>query len=133
MDDCFITNTVNTNAVQQAERTCTNNIGCIRLNHHGSYNRFLFNSGLIGFKEYPRDKPYAVSLIACIWQREYFLEFLKKGETAWQVETEGSKRVRISKKRILRSDILTISHFNGGLMKKGKINKVVEQWAKENW
>lgn len=133
MDDCLITTPVNTSAVQQAEKLCTDTIGCIRLNHHGSYSHFLFDSGILGFKEYPSDKPYAVSVIACVWQKEYFLKFLKRGENAWQTEAKGSKRVRTSKKRILRSDIAAINHFNGGLMKKGRVNKSVEQWIKENW
>lgn len=133
MDDCFIIQPVVTSAVQKAAKLCTGDIGCVRLNHHSSYNRYLFNSGIVGFIEYPNNKPYAVSVIACIWQKEYFLAFLRKGENAWQTESEGSRRVSTSKKRILRSDIVAINHFNGGLIKKGKVNEAVNNWSKENW
>lgn len=133
LEDYIITRPINTDLIKKAEELCVDNIGCVRLNIHDSWSRFLFNANIDGFKEYPLDKPYSISLQTAIWQKEFLLEFLKKGENIWQVELKGSKRVHDSKKRVIWSDIPIIIYQPGGYMRKGKIAKSVEQWVVENW
>jgi len=133
LEDYIIGETIDTNRIKMAENLCKGNIGCVRLNPHDRFSRFLVDSDIDGFKEYPLDKPYSVSLQPAIWQKEFFLEFLQRGENIWQVETEGSKRIHTSKKKVIWSDIPIISYRAGSYMGKGKIVKSVEQWVKENW
>ncbi len=78
--DYIINKTVDTVRVRQAEDLCRGDIGCVRLNAHDHLSHFLINVGIEGFKEYPLDKPYPISWQPSIWQKEFLLEFLKKGE-----------------------------------------------------
>lgn len=133
LEDYIITKPISTNIIKSAEELCVNDIGCVRLNAHDSWSQFLFDANIEGFKEYPFDKPYSISLQAAIWQKEFLLEFLRKGENIWQVEIEGSKRVHASKKRVIWSDIPIINYQAGGYMRKGRTVKPVKQWVEENW
>jgi len=40
-----------------------------------------------------KGSPYSVSMSAGIWRKEFLLSCLTPGETAWQVENEGSDRL----------------------------------------
>ena len=80
-------------------------------------------------------KPYSVSLQPSIWQKEFLLEILQKGENIWQTEIEGSKRIWESNKRIIWADIPILSYCNPpfGYTKRGRIRKPAKQWVEENW
>ena len=131
LEDYIINETVNTSRMKVAESLCDGDIGCVQLNPHNRLSHFLLDTKIEGFKEYPLDKPYSVSLRSSIWQREFFLEVLKKGETAWQTEVNGSKRIQQDSKKVIWADTPIISY--GGYMGKGVVLKSAEQWVKENW
>ncbi|GAH03536.1 unnamed protein product, partial [marine sediment metagenome] len=76
---------------------------------------------------------YSVSLQTAIWQKEFLLEFLRKGENIWRVEYAGSKRIHTSKKRVIWSDVPIINYQAGGFMRKGKVAKSVKEWVEKNW
>ncbi len=133
LNDYIIEKPVDIAIVRRAEKLCMGDVGCVRLVPHDKEAVYLVSAGIDGFKEYPLNKPYAVSLQTSIWQKKFFLEFLRKGESIWQTETEGSKRVLNSKKRVMWSDVPAMQYSTQGYMKKGKVVKSVEQWTKENW
>jgi len=133
LNDFIINKPINTNIIKKAKELCVGNIGCVRLNAHDSWSQFLFDANIDGFKEYPLDKPYSISLQAVIWQKKFFLEFLQAGENIWQVEHGGSKRVHNSKYRIIWVDVPVISYHPSGFVRKGKVSKSVKQWVGENW
>lgn len=135
LGDYILENVIDTNRIKVAESLCSNDIGCVRLYAHDRESHFLVNSNIEDFKEYPLDKPYSVSLQPSIWQKEFLLEILQKGENIWQTEVDGSKRICESKKKVIWSDVPILSHCNPpfGYMKRGKIRKSSEQWVKENW
>lgn len=134
LEDYVIKEKVDNDRMKQAENLCAGDIGCVRLNPHDRLRRFLIDIEIDGFKEYPLDKPYSVSLQPAIWQKEFLLEFLQEGEDIRQVESESSIRIQKSKKKVIWADtpIITMPRA-GGYMKKGRIHKAVEQWVKENW
>jgi len=134
LEDHIIKEMIDTNRVKVAESFCSGDVGCVRLNPHDKLSRSLLNAGIEGFKEYPLDKPYSISLQPAIWQKEFLFEFLKKGENIWQVENEGSIRIQKSKMRVIWVDtpIITMPR-PGGYMKKGRIYGTVEQWCRKNW
>jgi len=134
LNDYIIEKPVDIAAVKRAESLCVGDIGCVRLGcTHDQLREHLVDVGIVGYKEYPLDKPYAVSLQISIWQKKFFLEFLREGENIWQTETEGSKRIHTSKKKIIWTDESIISYSSQGYMQKGKIVKSVKQWVEENW
>jgi len=135
LGDYIIKETVNTDMVKRAESLCVDNVGCVRLNPYDNFSHFLVDTNIDGFKEYPLDKPYSVSLQPAIWQKEFLFEFLRKGEDVWQTEIEGSRRIWESDKRIIWTDIPILSHCNPpfGYMKRGRIIKSAKQWVEENW
>ncbi len=132
-DDYIIEKLVNTGIVERAEKLCVDDIGCLRLQRHDHESRHLAKSAVTGYKEYPHDKPYSVSLQIAVWQREFFFEFLRKGETVWDTEIKGSKRILGSSKRVLWTDTPAFIYNSHGYMQKGVIDASVERWAKENW
>lgn len=134
VEDYILKEKVDTNRIKKAENLCGGDIGCVRLNPHDGLSRFLVSTKIEGFKEYPLDKPYSISLQPSIWQKEFFLKFLRKGETVWQTEIKGSKRIHVSKKKVIWTDIPIITQCRPcGYIQKGKIIKSVERWVKENW
>lgn len=134
LEDYILKETVDTNKVKRAEALCVDDIGCVRLNPYQRLSELLVDSEIDGFKEYPVDKPYSVSLESAIWQKEFFLEFLKRGESIWQTEVDGSKRIQNSSKRVIWTDTPIITHCRpGGYIKKGRIVESVKRWVEENW
>lgn len=133
LEEYILNKKVDTNEIKRVADLCVGDIGCARLNDHDGHNKFLFDIDIDGFKEYPLDKPYSLSHQASIWQREFFLELLKEGESNWQMEIEGSKRIHKFGKRVIWNDNPTLSYHKCGYMRKGKIVKSEEQWCKENW
>lgn len=133
LEEYILNETVDTNRVKWAESLCAGDVGCVRLYAHDRLSRFLVDIEIAGFREYPLDVPYSVSMQSSVWQREFFLKILKSGENAWQSETEGSKRVHKFKKKVIWSDDSIINYHPGGYMKKGRVVKSVERWVEENW
>lgn len=133
VEDYILNGTVDTNIVRKAESLCMGDIGCVRLHAYNYLSHHLIDTGIEGFKEYLLDKPYAISLQASVWQKEFFLEFSRKGESIWQTETEGTKRVRNSKKKVIWTDLPAINYYPCGYMSKGVVKAEVAQWVKENW
>jgi len=135
LEDYIINTTIDTNRIKMAENLCRGDIGCVRLYPRRKlHSKNLIDFNINGFMEYPLDKYYSVSLEPCIWQKEFFLEFLQRGENIWQTEDNGSIRVQKSKKKIIWVDTPIITHCRaGGYMKKGRVYGTVEQWVKENW
>jgi hypothetical protein len=64
--------------------------GCLRLKPFPKPDLPLARFSAIG--EIRPGAPYRCSLQAAIWRREIFLELLKPGETAWEMEIFGSRR-----------------------------------------
>lgn len=134
LEDYIIKEPIDTDRIKMAESLCRDDIGCVRLNPRDRLRRHLFDAGIEGFKEYPLDKPYSISLQPSIWQKKFLFEFLKKGEDVWQVENEGSIRIQQSKMRVIWADVPIITMPRaGGYMKKGRVYGTVEQWCKENY
>lgn len=131
--DYIIEKKVDTDRIKRAENLCRNNIGCVRLYTHDRWSKFLFDTNIEGFKEYPLDKRYSISLQASIWQKEFLLEFLKKGETCWKTEGRGSIRIHNSKYRVIWNDTAILSYRLRGYMKRGQVIEEMEKWVKENW
>ncbi|NQV77896.1 MAG: hypothetical protein HQ490_06015 [Lutibacter sp.] len=42
--------------------------------------------------ELPRGIPYRISITFCLWKKNVLLDLLKKGESAWELELNGSRR-----------------------------------------
>jgi len=134
VEDYILTEGVDTALVKRAVDVCTGDVGCVRISEYNPLSRFLLPNGAIsGFKEYPLDKPYSVSLQASIWQKDFFLDILKQRESVWQTELEGSKRVHTLGKRVLWSDTPAFTYVPHGYMQKGVVDENVERWTKENW
>lgn len=134
MDDYILTTPVGTTIIQGAEGVCEDDVGCVQLAPRPTkFSKYYFDSGISGFKEYPLTEPYSVSMQATIWQREFLLDIMQRGETAWQFEVEGSKRVHRYGKRVLCVDSTAMTYHPCGYMQKGKVVKSVKQWVGENW
>lgn len=133
LDDFILNEPVDTDRVKRAEGLCAGDIGCVRLQAHDQWSCFLFDSRIKGFKEYPLNKRYCVSLQASIWQKKFLFEFLKEGETCWQTESQGSRRIFNSKYRVIWADTAILSYWPGGYMRRRRINEHVAKWVKENW
>jgi len=133
LDDYILNNRIDSSKVKIAEDLCRDKIGCVKLTVHNKYSKFLIQSEIDGFKEYPTDKPYPISLQAAIWQKSFFLDILKEHETIWETEVNGSKRVQEYDKKIIWSDTPIIDYYSCGYMKKGKPVEEVVKWVEENW
>lgn len=47
------------------------------------------------------DSPYHMSLMTAVWRREHLLRVLVRGETPWEVEIDGTPRLRAFKDRVI--------------------------------
>lgn len=84
----------------------------------------LFTVGNLGGEvgELARGAPYRFALGTCVWRRETLLAALKPGETAWQIERNGSLRLDempdrflfISKARVKHPPIRVINMIQEG-------------------
>jgi len=134
MDDYILNAPVNTGMVAQAVNMCAGDVGCVQLSaREDACHPYFFDCGIEGFKEYPLDKPYSVTLQAGVWQREFLLRIMQRGETAWDVELKGSTRVSEYGKRVLSTTTPAMYYHPSGYMQKGKVVESVKQWTKENW
>ena len=132
-DDFILTNKVNTKIIKNAKKVCKDNVGCLKLTYQNRYKEFLINTEIKGFKEYPLDKPYSMSFDAAVWQRDFLISILKSGESIWQTEIKGSKRIQELGKKVLWSDNTAMEYFLGGCMCKGNPKEKEMEWIKNNW
>jgi len=74
----------------------------------------------LGFNEMLQCSDYRTSLHSSIWNREYFLKYLKPDRTCWQFEVKGMKDARNDGALILvpNEDILTY----GEIYRRGELN-----------
>lgn len=133
LDDYILESSVDSHKVKIAENLCENDVGCVKLTAHDEMSKFLVDTDIEGFKKYPLDKPYSVSLQVAIWQKSFFLDILKSGENIWETEVNGSKRMPNFHKQVLWPDTPAISYSPSGYMKKGAPVEAVVKWVKENW
>lgn len=132
LDDYILESSVDSYKVKIGENLCKDDIGCIKLSAKDEgLSRFLIDIGIKGFKKYPLDKPYSLSLQVAIWQKSLFLDVLKQGESIWETEVNGSKRMQNFHKQVLWSDTPAINY--GGYMNKGRPVEEVVEWIKKNW
>lgn len=135
MEEHLTEEPVNTRRVQMAEDLCAGNIGCVRLNAPDKWFRcHAVGTNIKGFKEYPLDKRYSMSMQTSIWQKQYLLDILRNGEDIWQTEIKGSERLKglKSRWRILWAETPIVGYTAGGLMKKGRPRASVVKWAIED-
>jgi len=125
LDDYIIEKIIDTKRVGHAESLCEGNVGCIRLNAPDKWftRHAVPANACEGFKEYPLDKQFSVSLQIAIWQKAYLLDILRDDENPWQTETDGSERLKklVSKWRILWSETPIIKYIPGGFMRHGRV------------
>lgn len=124
MEDFIIRKPIDTRKVKIAEELCEGNVGCVRLNGPDKwFRRHATEANIKGFKEYPLDKRYSMSLQTAIWQKKYLLDILRENESAWQTEHQGSERLKELKARwrILWSESTIIDYQPTGLMNKGEL------------
>ncbi|MCK4818748.1 hypothetical protein KA005_23450 [bacterium] len=124
MEDFMIRAPIDTKRVRIAADLCTGNVGCVKLSAPDKwFKRHAKKTEIEGFREYPLDQKFSMSLQTAIWQKVYLFDILRKGESAWQTEHRGSKRLRglKDKWRILWTESTIIDYHPGGLMEKGEL------------
>lgn len=133
LDDYILDKPVKTNIVLRAERFCVGNIGVVHLAYRPVVDPLYFDFGSNDFKEYPPVGRNTASTTPAIWQREFFLNILKSGESMWQFEINGSKRIPPYMKRIISTKTPAISYPIGGYMRRRKTVPSAVKWVEENW
>jgi len=133
-EDYVIKSPVNTARVKKAEKLCSENIGCVRLNQLDKYFRFAQKTDVKGYREYPLDRPYSMSMQTAIRQKKYIKDVFRYGEDAWQAEIKGSQRLKGLKRkwRILWTKSAIIDYQAGGFMVAGRPRASVVKWVIEN-
>ncbi len=124
MEDFIIRDRIDTERVKLAASLCAGNVGCVKLNAPDKwFRRHAKKTNIEGFREYPLDQKYSMSLQTAIYQKQYLLDVLRDGESAWQTEHSGSKRLRglRDKWRILWAELAIIDYHSGGIMEKGEL------------
>lgn len=81
--------------VSKAYKLLTDNegIACVRFNIFDK-KCADFSDNIFGFVRVKKDFKYLCSLQPALWNKKHFLSILKHGENAWDVEINGSKRMR---------------------------------------
>lgn len=131
-EELFIGKPVDTRKIKIAEILCGDNVGCVRLNAGDKwFKRYAFKTDIKGFREYPLDKPYSLSLQVAIWRKRYLLDILRDGEEIQATELKGSERLKSLKNkwRVLWTETPIINSACGDLMKKGRPRLSVVKWA----
>lgn len=134
--DDYIIKGVNTEQIKLCEEECKKpDVGYIIVanREHDFMNKeaIPYNDN---FLEYPKDKPYSLCLQVGIWKRDFLIDLLREGESVWQTEIEGSKRMVNKDKKVLLAKDYGINYVPGGCMRRGNETvKPVFDWIKENW
>lgn len=81
--------------VSKAHKLLSDNssIACVRFNIFDKKCADFSNS-ILGFVRVKKDFKYLCSLQPALWNKNHLLSILKHGENAWDVEINGSKRMR---------------------------------------
>lgn len=78
-------------------------------------------SGDAGIYREPPHKEYRISLQASLWDREFLLSILIKGETPWQFEQNAYSRCSDHDDRIFTVNSSAFRYFYGGVIRRGRI------------
>lgn len=134
LEDYLLCRTVNTKEIQHAEEYCKDNIGAINLSAPDRYkSNYTIKSNIKGFREYPLDGKYSISWKPVIYQKQYLLDILKEGETLWNTEIRGSRRLgRLKDKwRLLWTETSVINYSFAGLLHSGRFAFKCTKWLIE--
>lgn len=133
-EDFLIKSPVDTARIKEAESLCTGNVGHVRMNNAPTkyFNRHSINSDVKGFREYPLSQRFAMTTQIAICQKDFLFDALKAGETAWETERNGAKRVAklAHKWKALWPKSCIADYHWGGLMRKGHLRPAVLRWIK---
>jgi hypothetical protein len=93
LDDFFLAAPVATHAIEAKRAELAARGGaCLRLAPWPRPTRSI--PGTTNLGEHERGAPFRASLQAALWRREVLLELLRRGESAWDFERDGSERSR---------------------------------------
>lgn len=133
-EDHLIRKKINTERVKIAEGLCEGDVGCVRLNHapHKYFNQHTIKTNIKGFKEYPTKRRFSFTMQMAFWQKQYLLDVMREGESAWENEEKGIARLKEmnSKWRILWPKFNIIDYPPRGLLRKGILQPPALRWAK---
>lgn len=132
MEEHFIEKPVDTQRVRIAENLCSGNVGCVRLNAPDKwFESYAIKTDIKGFREYPLDKRYSMSMQTAIWQKRYLFDVLREKEDIWQTEVDGSVRLKKlkGKWRVPWTENPIVDYTAGGLMSQGRLRLEVVKWA----
>ena len=134
-EDYILKSPVDTARIKEAESLCSGNVGCVRLNEPDKYFAYTNDiKGNEGFKSYPLDKPYSMSMQAAIWQKSFLLDVLRENEDAWEAELLGSKRLAnmTHKWWVYWTKKAIWDYQAGGFMLRGRPRIEVVKWTVSN-
>lgn len=132
LEDYLIPKIVDTKEVQRAEELCVGDVGSVNLDAPARYYRnHAIKSDLNGFREYPVDSEYSISLGPVIYQKKFLLDILQENENIQRTEISGSRRLAKLKDkwRILFTDPPLVCFHCGSLMHNGKFKVPTTKWA----
>jgi hypothetical protein len=93
VEDFLLLEQVDTNRIKNLlDYAIQNNLDYLRLYPTPGPDKNFDISNGVG--EIALDAPYRLSLMTAIWRKETFLRVLKDNENAWELELNGSERVR---------------------------------------
>lgn len=125
MEDMLLRKDVDTKRVKEAEKLCRGDIGSVRLSNRPTrYFRNHPKPEVIGaFRRYSLGYRFATGIQPAIYQKEYLCDFFREGESAWETERNGVKRlVKLkSKWRLFWPETNITDTHPIGIMKKGKL------------
>ncbi len=133
LEDCLLNRMIETSRVKFAEELCEGNVGYVRLVNYPQiyFKRHTLKTNIKGFGEYPPGRRFGMVTQDAIYQKEFLLDVLRDGESIWETEGNGTKRVKElgDKWRILWPEINILDHPHRGILAKGELIKNVVQWA----
>ncbi len=91
----------------------------------------LLEDGLFT-SEFGQEDQYRISTQPAIWEKNYLMSVLKKGDTPWQFELEGSERSKNMEGKILgvnKASARIMGHYNGII--RGKMTRESMKFLKE--
>ena len=84
MDDCFIRRPVNKARIKYASENLKGNIA--NINFEKSWDIWDAPTDLVGFRRRCKGRPYEVSIMCGLWDKEKLINVLKKEGSPWDVE-----------------------------------------------
>lgn len=84
MDDCFIRRHVNKARIKYASENLNGNIA--NINFEKSWDIWDVPTDLVGFRRRCKGRPYEVSIMCGLWDKEKLINVLKKEGSPWDVE-----------------------------------------------